>query len=141
MPLNVRIDGDTVILSNFARLLNDPRHFDAARDVRELLDQGHKKFILELRGIREPGSAALGLFTTLTRQIRQAGGDAVLASLSKDTAEYLETMRMDAFWDVYPSVADAREALDELPLTRPTRTPASDDEPDDELGRGGRLES
>ena len=40
MAVNIRLDGDIAILSNFARLMNDPRYVDASRDVQEMLDQG-----------------------------------------------------------------------------------------------------
>ncbi|HKM54456.1 MAG TPA: anti-sigma factor antagonist, partial [Isosphaeraceae bacterium] len=79
MALNVRLDGDIAILSNFARLMNDPAYVDAARDVRELLDQGIRNFILELAGVREIGDSFLGLLMTITREIRRAGGEAVIA--------------------------------------------------------------
>jgi anti-sigma B factor antagonist len=108
MPLNVRIDGDLAILSNFGRLLNDPRHFDAGRDVKELLEQGHRQFVLELGGIREMGPTSLGLLTTLTRLVRQHGGEAVLAGASRGTEDYINMMQMDAYWDLFESVEEAR---------------------------------
>ncbi len=108
MPLNVRIDGDVAILSNFARLLNDPRYFDAGQDVKELLDQGYRKFVLELGGVKEMGATALGLLTTLTRQIRQHGGEAVLARMSRDTENYVNMLQMDSYWDFFSSVAEAK---------------------------------
>ena len=52
MALNIRFDGDVAILSNFARLMNDPRYVDAARDVQDLLDQGYRQYIIELTGVR-----------------------------------------------------------------------------------------
>ncbi len=55
MALNIRVDGDIVILSNFARLMNDPRYVDASRDVHDLLAQGFKNYIIELAGIKETG--------------------------------------------------------------------------------------
>ncbi|MBV8228796.1 MAG: STAS domain-containing protein [Planctomycetaceae bacterium] len=109
MVLNMRIDGDVVILSNFGRLLNDPRHFDAGRDVREMLGRGYQKFIFELGGMREMGATAIGLLTTLTRQIRKEGGEAVLTHLSPSTEKYIEMMRMDAYWEVFDGVEDAEE--------------------------------
>jgi len=107
MSLNVRFDRDIAILSNFGRLLNDPRHFDAGRDVREILDQGYRKFVLELIGIREMGSTAMGLLTTLTRPIRQAKGEIVLVRVSPSTLHFLEEMRMDDYWDIFDSVEEA----------------------------------
>lgn len=108
MVLNIRIDDDVAVLSDFGRLLNDPRHFDAGRDVKDVLDRGYRKFILDLGGIREMGSTALGLLTTLTRQIRQDGGEAVLASRDPVVEGYLDEMKMDAFWDIFEGVAEAK---------------------------------
>src|SRR5205807_7448685 len=88
MPINIRFDGDVVVLSNFARLMNDPRYVDASRDLRDLLDQGRWDFVLDLGGVRETGSSFLGVLMTLTRQIRQHRGEAILAHLSREMDEF-----------------------------------------------------
>jgi anti-sigma B factor antagonist len=108
MALHIRFDGDLAILSNFARLLNDPRHFDAGRDVKELLDQGYRHFILDLTGLHELGSTSIGLLMTLTRQVRQGRGELVLASVNRPTQHYLQDMRMDDYWEIFPNVDQAR---------------------------------
>lgn len=109
MALNIRIDGDLAILSNFGRLLNDPKHFDASRDLQELLDQGYRNVILELGGIREMGSTSMGLLMTLTRLVRNHGGEIVLANASHGTEEFIEMMQMDTYWDLFESVDEAKE--------------------------------
>src|SRR5262249_48520973 len=78
MPIHIRIDDDVVILSNFARLMNDPRHFDAGRDIDALLDQGYRRFILELADLHELGPSAFGLLTTLIRRIEPTAAAPVL---------------------------------------------------------------
>ena len=108
MGMNVRIDGGLAVLSNIGRLMNDPRHFDAGRDVEELLDQGVKAFVIELREVGALGPAGLGLLTTLTRAVRRDGEHSSLACVRPALAEYLEEMRMDTLWDVFPSVGDAK---------------------------------
>jgi anti-anti-sigma regulatory factor len=112
MPLNIQVDNDIVILSNFGRLMNDPRYVDASRDTRDLLDQGFTKFILDLSGVRETGPSFLGLLTTLTRQIRQNKGEAALAHLSQKMQEFIDEMRMDDYWDIFTSVDEARRFFD-----------------------------
>ncbi len=107
MPINMRVAGDVAILSNFARLMNDPRYVDAARDVGELLDQGLRKFVIELAGVHETGDSFLGVLVTITREIRRGGGEVVLAHPSRDVEKYLATMQMDDYWDVFASVDDA----------------------------------
>ena len=79
MPLNSRVDGEIVILSNFARLMNDPRYVDASRDVGDLLEQGFTTFIFDLGGFKETGASFLGVLMTVTRRIRQHGAEAALA--------------------------------------------------------------
>jgi anti-anti-sigma regulatory factor len=107
MSLNVLFEDDVVVLSNFSRTMNDPRYIDAGHDIQELLELGHKKFVLDLGGVRDTGSSFLGLLMTITRRIQRRGGDTVLAHLSRQTEEFLTTMQMEDFWDVFPDVKDA----------------------------------
>jgi anti-sigma B factor antagonist len=111
MPLNIRVDGDIVILSNFGRLMSDPRYVDASRDASDMVDQGFQKFILDLGGFRETGASFVGLLTTMTRRIRQQGGGAVLAHLSNDTERFINDMRMDDYWDIFTTVEEASRFL------------------------------
>jgi anti-anti-sigma regulatory factor len=110
MPINIRFDGDVVVLSNFARLMNDPRYVDAARDLGDLLDRGARQFVIDLTGVRETGASFLGLLMTLTRRIRQADGEAVLAHPSREMEAFLlDEMQMEEYWDILPSVQEAVE--------------------------------
>ncbi len=110
MPINIRFDGDVVVLSNFARLMNDPRYVDAARDLGELLDRGVRHFVIDLTGVRETGASFLGLLMTLTRRIRQADGEVILAHPSRETEAFLiDEMQLDEYWDTLPSVQEAVE--------------------------------
>ena len=110
MPLNIRIDGDVAILSNFARLMNDPRYVDASHDIGDLLDQGSRRFVIDLSGVRETGASFLGLLMTITRRIRQGRGEAVLAHPSREMEKFLlDEMQMEEYWDILPSVQEAVE--------------------------------
>jgi anti-sigma B factor antagonist len=108
MGMNVRIDDGIAFLSNIGRLINDPRHVDALRDVEELLDQGVSWFVVELREVGSLGPAGLGLLTTLTRAVRRDGGDLVLAGVRPALEKYFEEMSMDTYWEIFPSVAEAK---------------------------------
>src|SRR3954452_23839318 len=118
MAMNVRFSGDVAILSNFGRLLNDPRHFDAARDVRELLDQGYRRFVLEVGTVRETGSTVLVLLMTLTRMVRNDGGEVVLANVTPPMEKYLDLMKMDAYWDVFDDADEGTVFLEGRHLGR-----------------------
>ena len=115
MPLNILIEGDVVVLSNFSRLMNDPRYVDAGRDIQDVLEQGLQKYVLDLGNVRETGSSFLGLLMTITRRIQRRGGEVVLAHLSRETEDLLDAMQMDGFWDVFPSVKEAIESFGQAP--------------------------
>ncbi len=112
MPIHSRFVGEFAVLSGVGRLMNDPRHFDSIRDVRALLDQGVLGFVLEMGGVRETGSVLLGLLTTLTRMVRNEGGELVLANLSPPVEQFLDEMRMDAYWDVFEDAETAVKFLE-----------------------------
>jgi anti-sigma B factor antagonist len=110
MPLNVRFDGDVAVLSNFARLMNDPRYVDASRDIGDLLERGARSFVIDLTGVRETGASFLGLLMTLTRRIRQQKGEVVLAHVSREMETFLlGEMQMQEYWDILQSVEEAIE--------------------------------
>ena len=112
MAIYVRFhEGEVAVLGEVGRLMNDPRHFDASRDVADLIDQGYRRFVLDLVGVRETGPSILGLLMTLTRQIRRAEGEAVLARVSRPMGAFLDEMRMDDYWDRFDDTASAVEFL------------------------------
>jgi anti-anti-sigma regulatory factor len=130
MALNIRFDGDVAILSNFARLMNDPRYVDAARDVQDLLDQGYRSYVIELAGVRETGPSFLGVLMTISREIRHHGGDVVLAHPSRDVEKYLGEMKMDEYWDIFATVEEAEAFFSRRPKHRAVRSEDVDSDPD-----------
>ena len=115
MAIQIRADGDLVVLSSFGRLMDDPRHFDASRDVEEMLDQGFRKFVLELRGVGTMGASGFGLLMTITRLIRKRGGEVVLTNPSRGMETLIEEMRMDDYWEVCAGIGEAKEYLGRKP--------------------------
>ena len=45
---------------------------------------------------------------TITREIRAAKGEAVLAHPSRDVEKYLAMMQLDDYWDVFGTVEEAK---------------------------------
>lgn len=108
MPMNVGREGNLVVLGNFGHLMNDPRYIDAGRDVRALLDEGERRFVIDLDSLRNLGDTSLGLLTTMTRLIRQREAEVVLIRVHRDVLKYLDDMRMDDYWEVFESLNQAK---------------------------------
>ncbi|MFO0892918.1 MAG: STAS domain-containing protein [Isosphaeraceae bacterium] len=112
MGMNVRFEGDLTVLSNFGRLMDDPRYVDAGRDVRALLDEGHRRFVIDLDSLRGLSETSLGLLTTVTRLIRQREAEVVMIRVHRDVLRYLDDMRMDDYWEILDNLDQAREYFD-----------------------------
>ena len=76
----------------------------ANQEVQDLLERGFPHFVLELCDVQEAGAPFLGLLMTLTRLIRQADGEVVLACLSRSVTKGIEEMQLDEYWDHFPNV-------------------------------------
>ncbi len=109
MSLNIRLERGVTILSNFGRLMNDPKHFDAAADVQARLDLDEREFVMEMNGVHETGASFLGLLMTISREIRRQGGDVVLARPSLAIRRLVLDMQLDDFWDVFDTLDEAVE--------------------------------
>lgn len=107
MPLTTVFQNDVAVLGNVARSMNDPRYPDAGREVAELLEKGYRNFVIELSSVRDTGSTLLGILMTITREIRKHKGEVVLGDVSKSVGAFLEEMKMDDYWDVFSTVAQA----------------------------------
>lgn len=111
MAVHLRFVDDAVVVSNLGRLMNDPRYSSAGEEVQEALDQGYRKWVLELADARDTGAPFLGVLMTLTRRIRQAGGEVVLVRVSRSLDRTLEEMKLEEFWDRYDRVEEALRAF------------------------------
>lgn len=107
MPLNIRVERGVTVLSNFGRLMNDPRHFDAAGEVADRMDLGEREFVMEMSGVHETGASFLGLLMTITRDVRRRGGEVVIARPSPAIRGLVLDMRLDDFWDVFDTLDEA----------------------------------
>ena len=84
MSIHLRTVGDhAVVLSGVGRLMNDPRYSSAAEAIGPPLDAGRRRWVIEVADVRDAGPPLLGVLMTLTRRIRQAGGEVVLDLLGE----------------------------------------------------------
>jgi len=86
----------------------DAEQFEAA--VRQLLDTGDRKFVLDATALDYIDSAGIGALVSALTNVKKAGGDLRLAG-AKDRILRLFTMTgIDKLLAVYPTVADAASA-------------------------------
>ncbi len=74
---------------------------DAIRSlVRQLVDQGYRKLLLNLRDVRHIDSSGIGELMSCYTSVRNQGGDLKLMNLSKNVQNLLQITRLYTIFEV-----------------------------------------
>jgi anti-sigma B factor antagonist len=71
------------------------------KTVRELLDDGRRKILLNLADVNYIDSAGIGELVTAFTTVKKAGGDLKLLSLTKKVHDLLQLTKLFTVFDVY----------------------------------------
>ena len=75
--------------------------------VRENLDNGHKKIVLNLAGINYIDSTGLGELVSAYRLVKSQDGELKLMNLNKKVTDLLQITRLYAVFDIHTDEAQA----------------------------------
>ena len=85
---------------------------DVVRNVvRELLDQGYRNILLNLRDVRHIDSAGVGELMSCYTSVRNQGGDLKLMNLSKNVHNLLQITKLCTIFEVEDEEAKAVESF------------------------------
>lgn len=76
--------------------------------VRQHIEQGHNRFVINLHAVKFINSNGLGLLINILTKSRKAGGDAVLASVPDELARLLAMTKLNS---IFATAANQHEAL------------------------------
>lgn len=79
--------------------------------ILELLEQGERKFVLDLSDCAYVDSSGLGVLVSIARRIRTAGGEIVLAGLNADVVDLFERTRLDTLFAIAENAEAAVRSL------------------------------
>jgi anti-sigma B factor antagonist len=75
--------------------------------IREKLDEGHKKILMNLAGIHYIDSTGLGELVSAYRLMKSQGGELKLMNLNKKVSDLLQITRLYAVFDIHNDEAQA----------------------------------
>lgn len=106
MSFEQRISGRTVVLEVDGQLIVGNRE-GLKRMVLAALDDGARRFVIDFARTAYIDSSGLGVLISLSKEVRRAGGDLRLASLSEDLQNLFELTRLDTFFRISDSLEEA----------------------------------
>ncbi len=75
--------------------------------LQQLVDSGHHRIIIDMRGVPYIDSAALGVLVDVQRRVREHEGELFLAGITPFVQRALEITRLIQIFSVHPTTVEA----------------------------------
>ena len=106
MSFEVRKDGDITVVDVKGQLIVGNRQ-ELKQRVLDELEGGARKFLVDFAETAYIDSSGLGVLVSLSKKIREQGGDLRLASLNEDLRTLFELTKLDTLFHIAASRDDA----------------------------------
>jgi len=99
MTVPIERRGDTLVLRLPAQLTVANRQ-ELKQQVVDELDRGERRFVIDLAGTLYIDSSGLGVLVSLSKKIREQGGELRLANLNDDLKTLFELTKLDTLFQI-----------------------------------------
>ena len=99
--------GDIVVLDVIGEMINNKEYGSVKRRVRELLDQGHARLLLNLSQVPYMNSWGVGELASSFVTVRNRQGKLKVAASQTRVTKMLEISKLDSVIDVFDTEAEA----------------------------------
>ncbi|MEO5800808.1 MAG: STAS domain-containing protein [Gemmatimonadales bacterium] len=80
---------------------------DLKQLMQDALDQGERKFLLDFSKTAYIDSSGLGALVSISKKVREAGGDLRLAGLNEDLRSLFELTKLDTLFTISETPSEA----------------------------------
>jgi anti-sigma B factor antagonist len=108
---SIRKENDVNIITLSGELIDRNQSNDLVQEVEELLESSEKKYVLDLSELRYINSSGLNVLIHLLTKARKAGGEAIVANVSKKVNELLIITKLNTVFTVTDTVENALSKL------------------------------
>jgi len=110
MAFQVTKSGDVLVIDVEGQLIVGNRQ-ELKQKVLEELEGGERKFVVDFANTGYIDSSGLGVLVSLSKKIREQGGELRLASLNEDLRTLFELTKLDTLFKIADSRDEALEGL------------------------------
>ena len=101
MKIGLRIEGEVAILSLDGRLTIGEGDVQLRQDVEDLLGEGRKKFLIDVRGVRAMDSSGVGELMRARANAENAGGTIKLLHVEDKVADVLQVTQLIGVFETF----------------------------------------
>jgi len=111
METATRLVGNVAVIDISGRITLGEGNIMLRDVVREMLDKGNMRIVLNLRDLQFMDSSGLGELVKAHTSVRNQGGQLRLASLNKRVHDLLQLTKLSAVFDIEPDEESAIRSL------------------------------
>ena len=114
MPLHVveKVIGSFMVLDLRGKITLGPDTEIVRNKVKDVVEAGHKRVILDLGGVSYIDSAGLSTLVACYVSAQKAGGEVKLLNLTKFVRDLLQITRLSTVFETYDSLDAAQRSFD-----------------------------
>lgn len=106
MTFNVRKENDVTVIDVRGQLIVGNRQ-ELKQRVLDEMEAGARKFLIDFAGTAYIDSSGLGVLVSLSKKIREQGGELRLANLNEDLRTLFELTKLDTLFHIAGSRDEA----------------------------------
>jgi anti-sigma B factor antagonist len=106
MSFSAAREGDITVIRSEGQLTVNNRQ-ELKTMIAERLDQGDRRFVLDFGDTGYIDSSGLGALVTISKQVRERGGELRLGGLNEDLRSLFELTKLDTLFSISRSASEA----------------------------------
>ena len=110
MSFQVNKEGNVTVVDVEGQLIVGNRQ-ELKQKVLEELESGERTFVIDFENTGYIDSSGLGVLVSLSKKIREQGGELRLAGLNEDLRTLFELTKLDTLFQIADSRSDALQGL------------------------------
>jgi len=111
LKVKTRMEGDVAIIAVSGKLMGGPESDALRNEVKNLIDDGSKKFVVNLKGVPWINSTGLGALMAVYTSIQRSEGVLKLCHVSDRIQSLFMITKLLTIFDTYPSEQEAIDSF------------------------------
>lgn len=111
MKVKTRMEGDVAVVSVSGKLMGGPESDALRSEIKNLIEGGSKKFVVNLKGVPWINSTGLGALMAVYTSIQRSEGVLKLCHVSDRIQSLFMITKLLTIFDTYPAENEAIESF------------------------------
>jgi anti-sigma B factor antagonist len=107
LKVKTRMEGDIAVISVSGKLMGGPESDALRNEVKNLIDEGKRKFVVNLKGVPWINSTGLGALMAVYTSIQRSEGVLRLCHVSDRIQSLFMITKLLTIFDTYPTEEEA----------------------------------